>query len=163
ATRARPVTPVSAPLASAPGGSDSFAETKPRLDKAEVASAQASGPNPTAVDGPAQTAKEPGVASSGVGAAAPIAAASETGVGPQGKTEQVFGPYDIIGEIARGGMGIVYRARQRDLKRIVALKVMKEGETATEKQIRRFKRETEAAARLQHPNIVAVHEVGCHL
>ena len=59
-------------------------------------------------------------------------------------------------------MGIVYRALQRDLKRIVALKVMKEGEGASKKQIKRFQRETETAAKLQHPNIVAVHEVGCH-
>ncbi|RMG16646.1 MAG: serine/threonine-protein kinase [Planctomycetota bacterium] len=92
----------------------------------------------------------------------PIAHAMTTRRNPDGSVETVFGPYDIIGEIARGGMGIVYRARQRSLKRIVALKVMKEGENASEKQIRRFKRETEAAAKLQHPNIVAVHEVGCH-
>jgi serine/threonine protein kinase/Tfp pilus assembly protein PilF len=92
----------------------------------------------------------------------PIAHAMSTRQNADGTVETVFGPYDIIGEIARGGMGIVYRARQRSLKRIVALKVMKEGENASEKQIRRFKRETEAAAKLQHPNIVAVHEVGCH-
>ncbi len=92
----------------------------------------------------------------------PIAHAMSVRQNADGTTETVFGPYDILGEIARGGMGIVYRARQRSLKRIVALKIMKEGENASEKQIRRFKRETEAAAKLQHPNIVAVHEVGCH-
>ena len=92
----------------------------------------------------------------------PIAHVMEARRNVDGSVETVFGPYDILGEIARGGMGIVYRARQRDLKRIVALKVMKEGEGASKKQIRRFQRETETAAKLQHPNIVAVHEVGCH-
>jgi len=92
----------------------------------------------------------------------PIAHAMSVRQNSDGSVETVFGPYDVIGEIARGGMGIVYRARQRSLKRIVALKVMKEGENASEKQVRRFKRETEAAAKLQHPKIVAVHEVGCH-
>jgi serine/threonine protein kinase/Flp pilus assembly protein TadD len=92
----------------------------------------------------------------------PIAHVMETRRGADGNTVTVFGPYDILGEVARGGMGIVYRALQRDLKRIVALKVMKEGEGASKKQIKRFQRETETAAKLQHPNVVAVHEVGCH-
>ncbi|MEZ0228171.1 MAG: protein kinase, partial [Planctomycetota bacterium] len=92
----------------------------------------------------------------------PIAHVMETRKTAEGAIVTVFGPYDILGEVARGGMGIVYRALQRDLKRIVALKVMKEGEGASKKQIKRFQRETETAAKLQHPNIVAVHEVGCH-
>ncbi|MBI3725639.1 protein kinase [bacterium] len=92
----------------------------------------------------------------------PIAHVMEARRNADGTVETVFGPYDIVREIARGGMGVVYRARQRDLKRIVALKVMKEGEGASKKQIKRFQRETETAAKLQHPNIVAVHEVGCH-
>ncbi len=91
----------------------------------------------------------------------PIARVFGRRVGAEGEVT-TFGPYDVLGEIARGGMGIVYKARQRDLKRLVALKILKEGEEATERQVRRFKRETAAAAKLQHPNIVAVHEVGCH-
>jgi tetratricopeptide (TPR) repeat protein len=72
-----------------------------------------------------------------------------------------FGRYDVISEIARGGMGVVYRAQDPRLGRVVALKVLKDGVAASEKQVRRFKRETEAVAKLHHPNIVAVHDVGC--
>ncbi|HZU98551.1 MAG TPA: protein kinase, partial [Planctomycetota bacterium] len=110
---------------------------------------------------PSATNGEPVVASN-LAADDPIAHVMETRRTADGSTVTVFGPYDILGEVARGGMGIVYRALQRDLKRIVALKVMKEGEGASKKQIKRFQRETETAAKLQHPNIVAVHEVGCH-
>lgn len=71
-----------------------------------------------------------------------------------------FGNYVIMGEIDRGGMAIVYKARQRDLDRVVAMKIMTrpEGEvTETENQ---FVREARSVARLRHPNIVAIHEVG---
>jgi predicted Ser/Thr protein kinase len=71
-----------------------------------------------------------------------------------------FGRYVIVGEIARGGMGIVYRAHEPGLKRDVALKVMLAGEGATEEQVERFLREARSAAALQHPNIVQVYDVG---
>ena len=70
-----------------------------------------------------------------------------------------FGQYQIIEEIASGGMGTVYRARHRDLGRIVALKVLHE-EEQTPDRIKRFRREAEAAGRLKHPNIVGIYEVG---
>jgi serine/threonine-protein kinase len=73
-----------------------------------------------------------------------------------------FGGYVLLEELGRGGMGVVYKARQKDLDRIVAIKMIVSSHLASAEQVERFTIEARAAARLRHPRIVRIHEYGRH-
>jgi len=97
----------------------------------------------------------------------PVSLPSTMGVQVQDRTPHVrpglvLGDYELIEKLGEGGMGIVFKARQRRLNRIVALKMIRSGVLANDREVRLFQREAEAVAALDHPNIVSILETGKH-
>lgn len=109
---------------------------------------------------PAEKGEPAGGASAPTLAGPPVPMSMPPSLAPTKAPARRFGNYDLIEAIARGGMGVVYKARHLKLNRIVALKMILSGQFADDLEVQRFYSEAEAAAKLRHPNIVGIHDVG---
>ncbi len=108
-----------------------------------------------------ETCPLPGSGAKNASAAAMLPLAPREGAGVTGEfAAPLFGHFELLEQAGRGGMGVVFKARQIDLDRTVALKMILSSRLASPEEVRRFQQEAKAAARLRHPNIVGIHEVG---